>query len=338
MERKEQLSQIIQSKYPNRPFSLDFAAADADFRRYWRATFDDGYTIICMDAPPDKMSIKPYLEVREIFASAVRVPEIYFQDEQNGFALLEDFGRYTYLQAMQQDERQQVHKVLLLEAIDTLIKLQKSTQANRLPEYSEQILRKEMQLFVEWFVPKELKITLNSKQQKLWQSGVEAIMPEILKQPKVYVHRDFIVRNLMLMKNQPGVLDFQDALLGPITYDLLSLTRDAFIGWDEEFVLDLVIRYWEKAKAENLPVNEQFDDFYRAYEFMGIQRHLKVIGIFARLKHRDNKEKYASEIPRFLKYLNKTIQRYSELAPFKALLTEICNENEIFKTTHGYSF
>ncbi len=335
MERQNQLEQMIAANYPNRKFTLEFAAADADFRRYWRATFVDGASIICMDAPPDKMSIEPYIKVRDIF-SCVRVPELYVIDKENGFILMEDLGHATFLHAMQKDNRPEVHKVLLLEAVDTLIDLQKSSVAGVLPDYDEVILRREINLFPEWYVPKEKNHHFTMEQQKIWNDGLKILLPEILQQPKVFVHRDFIVRNLMLRHNKPGVLDFQDALYGPITYDLLSLTRDAFIEWQEEFILDIVIRYWERARHAGLPVHNNFDDFYRAYEWCGVQRHFKVIGIFARLKHRDGKEQYIEEIPRFIRYLRRTLRRYPQLNAFKQILWEVCGEDE--EEVSGYTF
>lgn len=335
MERQNLLEQLIRTHYPQRNFTLEFAAADADFRRYWRATFADGATIICMDAPPDKMSIEPYIHVREIF-SHIRVPELYVIDKEQGFILMEDLGRATLLQAMQEDTRSQVHKVLLLEAVDTLIELQKSSVAGVLPDYDEGVLRREINLFSEWYAPKEKNRHFTMAQQKIWNDGLSVLLPEILQQPKVFVHRDFIVRNLMLRSNKPGVLDFQDALYGPITYDLLSLTRDAFIEWEEEFLLDIVIRYWERARLANLPVHQNFDDFYRAYEWCGVQRHFKVIGIFARLKHRDGKEKYVAEIPRFIRYLRRALRRYPQLNALKQILWEVCGEDE--EEVTGYTF
>ena len=192
-----------------------------------------------------------------------------------------------------------------------------------------------MNLFPEWFVAKELNSSLNFAQRQLWQQTMDTLLPAIEAQPKVYVHRDFIVRNLMLTPNRPAVLDFQDALYGAITYDLVSLLRDAFIEWDEEFTLDLTIRYWEKARAAGLPVPAQFDVFYKWYEWMGVQRHLKVAGIFARLYHRDGKDKYRPEIPRFLNYLRRTSHRYEELAPLYALLLQLVGDDEL---QTGYTF
>lgn len=336
MQRETLLKNWLASIYPNRSFELSFAAADADFRRYFRATFNNGDTIICMDAPPEKMrqSVINYLKVQALF-SCLNVPTILAQNLEQGFIVLNDFGDIQYLKAMQHDTSSQTHKALLLDAIDELIILQKASQPNILPEYSHEILLQEINLFPEWFVAKELGRELNFAQRKLWQQTIDALLPEIEKQPKVYVHRDFIVRNLMLTKGRAGILDFQDALYGPITYDLVSLLRDAFIEWDEEFVLDLTIRYWEKARAAQLPVPEQFDEFYRWFEYMGVQRHLKVAGIFARLYHRDGKDKYRPEIPRFLNYLRRTSRRYVALAPLYQLLLELVGDEQLHI---GYTF
>ena len=336
MQRETLLKDWLTSVYPNQPFELSFAAADADFRRYFRATFADGSTVICMDAPPEKMreSVANYLKVRDLFSS-LNVPTVLAKDLELGFIVLNDLGDVQYLKAMQQENTPEAHKALLLEAIDELIVLQQSSRPDRLPEYSREILLREMNLFPEWFVAKELNSSLNFAQRQLWQQTMDALLPVIEAQPKVYVHRDFIVRNLMLTRGRPAVLDFQDAVYGAITYDLVSLLRDAFIEWDEEFTLDLVIRYWEKARAAGLPVPAQFDTFYKWYEFMGVQRHLKVAGIFARLWHRDGKDKYRPEIPRFLNYLRRTSRRYEELAPLYALLLQLVGDEDL---QTGYTF
>ncbi|KJH69300.1 putative phosphotransferase, aminoglycoside/choline kinase (APH/ChoK) family [Chromobacterium violaceum] len=322
MQRQEQLKKWLAEQYPGDEIQLEFAAADADFRRYFRAIWPDGASRIVMDAPPEHIGTDAYVKVRDIF-SMVKVPEIYLRDRDQGFIVMEDLGKVTYLAALQHDERPFVHRHLLLEALDTLVDIQKASQPEVLPEYDEALLTRELNLFPEWFCAKELGKPLNFKQRQLWDAGVQALLPALLAQPKVFVHRDFIVRNLMLTPGTPGVLDFQDAVYGPISYDAVSLLRDAFIEWDEEFVLDLAIRYWEKARAAGLPVPEAFDDFYRAFEWMGVQRHLKVAGIFARLYHRDGKDKYLAEIPRFIKYLKRTTRRYAELAPFYQLLVDL---------------
>ena len=334
MQRENQLKIWLKNIYPQRNFELTFAAADADFRRYFRATFDNGETIICMDAPPDKMNTDVYVQVQQLF-SMLNVPKILHRDKEQGFMVLNDLGDVQYLKAMQLEPDLAAHKALLLEAIDELIVLQKASQSGVLPEYNHEILLREVNLFPEWFVAKELGRELNFAQRKLWQQTLNALLPEIEAQPKVFVHRDFIVRNLMLTRERPGILDFQDALYGAITYDLVSLLRDAFIEWEEEFILDLVIRYWEKARAAGLPVPTEFDVFYRWFEWTGVQRHLKVAGIFARLWHRDGKDKYRPEIPRFLNYLRRTSRRYTELAPLYALLLELVGDEEL---QTGYTF
>lgn len=334
MQRQQALHSWLQSQYSEQAFELTFAAADADFRRYFRATFTDGSSIIAMDAPPEKMSIEPYLKVQQLF-QMVKVPEVLHYNIEDGFMALEDLGNVPYLAAMQHDERPEVQRLLLLDAIDQLVILQKASLPEQLPEYDEAVLMREVNLFPEWFMTKELNKKMNFKQRQWWDQSMQALMPVILEQSKVYVHRDFIVRNLMLTRERPGVLDFQDALYGPITYDLVSLLRDAFIEWEEDFVLDLVIRYWQKARAADLPVAEQFDEFYRQFEYMGVQRHLKVAGIFARLHHRDGKDKYRPEIPRFLNYLRRTTRRYTELQPLYALIVELVGDDEL---QTGYSF
>ena len=334
MQREAALKNWLAGHYPAQSFDWTFAAADADFRRYFRAVFADGRSVVCMDAPPDKMSIAPYIQVQQLF-DMVHVPAILAADEAQGFMALEDLGQTTYLAALQHDPRLPVHQTLLLDAIDELVQLQLGSRAGVLPEYDAAVMRREMQLFPDWFVAKELGQSFNFKQQQLWQQTLDALLPPLTAQPQVYVHRDFIVRNLMLTRERPGILDFQDALYGPISYDLVSLLRDAFIEWEEEFVLDLVIRYWEKARAAGLPVTADFDAFYRDFEWMGVQRHLKVAGIFARLYHRDGKDKYRSEIPRFLNYLRRSSRRYNALAPLYALLVELVGDEEL---QTGYTF
>ncbi|MBP6115793.1 MAG: phosphotransferase [Neisseriaceae bacterium] len=334
MQRQQDLKNWLTKLYPDQPFELTFAAADADFRRYFRAIFADGRTVICMDAPPEKMSIAPYVKVQAIF-QMVNVPTILAHDEHLGFMALQDLGQITYLAALEHDTREEVHKTLLLEAIDTLIALQKESQPGVLPEYDNDLLLKELSLFPDWYAAKELGTPFNFKQRQLWQEGVAALMPTLTSQAPVFVHRDFIVRNLMLTEGEPGVLDFQDAVYGPITYDLVSLLRDAFISWPEDFVLDLVVRYWEKARAAGLPVAADIDTFYRQFEYMGVQRHLKVAGIFARLYHRDGKDKYRPEIPRFLNYLKRATRRYVELAPLYLLIVDLVGDDEI---QTGYTF
>lgn len=248
MQRQTELKNWLQTVYPERDFDLSFAAADADFRRYFRAAFSDGGSVVCMDAPPDKMSVAPYLKVQKLF-DMVNVPQVLHADTDLGFVVLNDLGNTTFLTAMLQEQGEAAHKALLLDTIGELVGLQKASREGVLPEYDRETMLREINLFPEWFVAKELGRELTFKQRQLWQQTADTLLPPLLAQPKVYVHRDFIVRNLMLTRGRPGVLDFQDALYYPISYDLVSLLRDAFIEWEEEFVLDLVIRYWEKARA-----------------------------------------------------------------------------------------
>ncbi|MGL6069929.1 N-acetylmuramate/N-acetylglucosamine kinase AmgK [Craterilacuibacter sp.] len=327
MQRLNVLKTWLATRFPQTDIQVEFAAADADFRRYFRAVFPDGTTRIVMDAPPEKMNTDAYVHAREVF-SMVHVPAILDRDREQGLMLLEDLGRVTFLAALEHDARREVHQLLLQEAIDTLIEIQLGSKPDVLPVYDEALLTRELNLFPEWFCNQEIGKPLSYAQRKVWGETSRLLLNAALAQPQVYVHRDYIVRNLMLTSDRPGVLDFQDAVYGPITYDLVSLLRDAFIEWDEAFVLDLVIRYWEKARAAGLPVPDSIDDFYRAFEWMGVQRHLKVAGIFARLHHRDGKDKYRPEIPRFIKYLKRTTRRYGELAPLYGLLVELVGKDE----------
>lgn len=334
MQRLEQLKQWLSDRHPGIDLKVEFAAADADFRRYFRATFPDGSTRILMDAPPEKMDTAPYVHAREVL-SMLNVPEIYAHDPVQGFMELQDLGRVTYMAALQQPQTPETIHLLLMEAVDSLIEMQKGSRPGVLPEYDRALLQREVDLFPEWFAGKELQKPFSYAQRKLWALAVPQILDQALAQPKVFVHRDFIVRNLMLSEGRPGVLDFQDAVYGPITYDLVSLLRDAFIEFDEELVLDIAVRYWERARKAGLPVAANIDDFYRNFEWMGVQRHLKVAGIFCRLWHRDGKERYLPEVPRFLRYLKKTTRRYGELAPLYQLICQLDGDEDV---QTGYTF
>ncbi len=328
MQRLEDLKAWLAKRHPGEEITVEFAAADADFRRYFRAVFADGSTRIVMDAPPEKMDTRPYVHAREVF-SMINVPVIHGHDAELGFMELEDLGKVTFLAALQHDDSEPTRRALMLEAIDTLVEMQKGSQPGVLPEYDEALLKRELQLFPDWFAAKELKKPFTYAQRQLWDKGCAVLLESVLAQSRVYVHRDFIVRNLMLTPGRPGVLDFQDAVYGPVSYDLVSLLRDAFIGFDEEFVIDMVVRYWEKARAAGIPVPASIDDFYRDVEWMGVQRHLKVAGIFCRLWHRDGKDKYLPEVPRFIAYLKQTTRRYGELAPFYELLLQLVGDDEV---------
>jgi aminoglycoside/choline kinase family phosphotransferase len=303
-----------------REFTLAPASADASFRRYFRATLADGRSFIAMDAPPDKEDCRPFVHVARLLrAAGVHAPEVHAQDLEHGFLLLADLGRTTYLDALTDANASS----LMHDAISALVKWQLATRAGELPPYEEALLRRELALFREWYVGRHLGRSLDAARGAAFDAVCAALVKSALAQPMVYVHRDFMPRNLMLSDPNPGVLDFQDAVIGPISYDIASLMRDAFRSWDEERVLDWTVRYWELARKARLPVTEDFAEFWRAFEWMGLQRHLKVLGIFARLTHRDGKAKYVADAPRFLGYARAVARRYGELAPLARLLDEL---------------
>jgi len=273
-----------------------------------------------MDAPPDQEDCRPFVLVARMLAEAgVHAPEVLAQDLDQGFLLLSDLGTRTYLQEINNTNA----AALFADATDALLRWQLATRAGALPPYDEALLRREMNLFPEWYVGRHLKRELSEAQKASLEKIFQLLVKSALAQPVVYVHRDYMPRNLMVCDPNPGVLDFQDAVLGPITYDMVSLVRDAFISWEEERVLDWSARYWEKAKRANLPVAGDFAEFWRAFEWMGLQRHLKVLGIFARINYRDGKPKYLADTPRFIEYSICVSKRYRELAPLARLLDEI---------------
>lgn len=312
--------------------SLRPASADASFRRYFRVDTPDGQSLIVMDAPPPQEDVRPFVKVAELFsATGVSVPAILAQDTDRGFLLLSDLGSTTYLQQLNPDTAHQLY----IDAIDALILLQVQSRAGVLPVYDRELLHRELMLFPDWYITRHLKATLTDAQTADLNRVFDVLLANNLAQAPVYVHRDYHSRNLMVMKKgNPGILDFQDAVYGPITYDLVSLLRDAYIQWDEELVLDWVIRYWERARRAGLPISHDVDTFYRDFEFMGLQRHLKVLGIFARLYHRDGKDGYLNDMPMVMDYTRKTAYRYKEFAPLIRLLDTL-QENT---TGVGFTF
>lgn len=304
--------------------SLRPASSDASFRRYFRLEDTSRQSYIAMDAPPPNEDVKPFIQVAQLFGNTgVSVPQILAQDIERGFLLLSDLGSTTYLQCLNQDN---AHK-LYLDAIDALVQIQLHSQPDVLPKYDRALLLRELMLFPEWYIGKHLGLTLTEKQTIILDKVFDALLANNLAQAQVFVHRDYHSRNLMLLStSNPGILDFQDAVYGPITYDLASLLRDAYIQWDEEIVLDWAIRYWERAKRAGLPVNPDIDTFYRDFEYTGLQRHLKVLGIFARLYHRDGKDAYLKDLPLVMEYTRKVAHRYKELAPLVKLLDELENK------------
>jgi len=301
-------------------FTLAPASEDASFRRYWRATLEDGTTYVAMDAPPDKEDCRPFVRVARMLAAAgVHAPRVIAQELGQGFLLLSDLGSRTYLEALNDASA----AALFADATEALLRWQLATRPGELPPYDERLLRREMSLFPDWYVGRHLKKELSVAQQERLEAVFALLVKSALAQPVVYVHRDYMPRNLMVCEPNPGVLDFQDAVLGPITYDMVSLVRDAFVSWEEERVRDWVVRYWQKAKSLGLPVDADFGEFWRALEWMGLQRHLKVLGIFARIHYRDGKPRYLEDTPRFVHYARDVAGRYAALAPLARLLDEL---------------
>ena len=314
------------------------ASADASFRRYFRldvvaalrATLGD--TLIAMDAPPERENVPAFIHVQGLLmAAGVSVPAIVAQDVPNGYLLLSDLGTTTYLQRLTVENAPSMYS----DAVDALVKIQLSSEPGQLPEYDRAFIMRELNLFPEWFIGKHLGITMTEAQSATLDTVFDAIAANCLAQSQVFMHRDFHSRNLMFLEQgNPGVLDFQDAVFGPVTYDLGSLLRDAYVQWDEEVVLDWVVRYWQRAKQVGLPVNPDIDAFYRDFEFMTLQRHLKILGIFCRLNYRDGKSHYMADLPTVSDYVRKTAGRYGILKPLVRLLDTFENT----APTVGYTF
>jgi hypothetical protein len=318
------------------PATLRLASADASFRRYLRVDCNAGgipTSRIIMDAPPDKGDCKPFVAVAELMAQAgLKVPEILAWDEANGFMLLTDLGTHTMKDVIQPDSPPPLE--LYLDAVETLVQWQKASREGVLPVYDRAFVMREMELFPQWYIAEYRKVTLDAAQRQVLDKSFAAIADSALAWPSVFMHRDFMPRNLMVNDSDAsphgkpsatrlGVLDFQDAVYGPITYDIASLLRDAFLSWEEDFCLDITIRYWEKARKAGLPVGNDFGEFYKAVEWMGLQRHLKIAGLFVRLTLRDGKPVYLTDTPRFIAYIRTTCARYMELKPLLRLVEKV---------------
>ncbi len=327
------------------PATLRPASADASFRRYLRIDTATGASCIVMDAPPDKENCKPFVQVQGLMAAAgLNVPQILAFDEPTGFMLLTDLGYQTVIERLNPEKPQDAY-AWYQQATDVLLQWQKASTPGVLPVYDDALLRRELALFPDWYLAKHRAIALDDKQQATLQSAFDAIVAHNLAAPQVYVHRDFMTRNLMapVEAGAPlGVLDFQDAVYGPITYDIASLLRDAFISWEEEFIIDITVRYWEKARKAGLlgatsasGWGDDFGEFYRAVEWMGLQRHLKVAGIFARLTLRDGKPRYLADAPRFMAYIRATANRYRQLGPLLQMLDQIEGTEPVVGFAYG---
>jgi aminoglycoside/choline kinase family phosphotransferase len=307
-------------------FTVAPASADASFRRYFRVVpeaphaFTPRRTLIVMDAPPPMENCAPFVHIAGLLnAAGVHAPQVLAADIARGFLLLSDLGDRTYLAALDETSAPKLYA----DAIDALVLWQRATRDGELPPYDEALLARELELFPDWYVARHLVRRLSAAQTAALRGVFRLVLDNNLAQPRVYVHRDYHSRNLMVCERNPGVLDFQDAVTGPITYDLVSLLRDAYIAWDEERQIDWAIRYWERARAAGLPVGADFASFWRDFEWMGVQRQLKVLGIFARLCHRDGKTGYVDDMPRVMAYLRGACARYVALTPLTLLLDEL---------------
>jgi aminoglycoside/choline kinase family phosphotransferase len=329
-DRFRALDAWLRARLSGAPFRIERASTDASFRRYFRVFLDDR-TLIAMDAPPAREDSRPFVKVAGLLREAgLNAPIILEADIEQGFLLVTDLGTRSYLDALQEGDP----RPLFADAATALVHWQAASKPGVLPEYGEALLRRELALFPDWYVGRHLGVELTAAQRESLEGVFRVVLARNLAEPRVYVHRDFMPRNLMVASPNPGILDFQDAVHGPISYDIACLYRDAFLSWDEETVLDGTIRYWQKAREAKLPVRADFADFWRDVEWMGLQRHLKVLGIFARLAHRDGKAGYVEDTPRFLGYVRHAVSRYDELAPLGRLLDEL----EGRKAQVGYTF
>ena len=319
--RLDTLTSWVASAIGTAEFGVALASADASFRRYFRikpvAPWRGHATLIVMDAPPPNEDCRPFVRVAHLLAAAgVHAPTVIADDLARGFLLLSDLGDCTYLAALDAASAPKLYA----EASDALIRWQRATRDGELPPYDEALLRRELDLFPDWYIARHLGIELTARETATLAHAFRLILDNNLAQPRVYVHRDYHARNLMVSDPNPGVLDFQDAVYGPVTYDLVSLLRDAYIAWDEQHQIDWAVRYWERARSAGIPVGDDFGRFWQDFEWMGVQRQLKVLGIFARLAYRDGKRGYIDDMPRVMAYLRGACERYGTLHPLLALI------------------
>ena len=311
--------------------TLEPASADASFRRYFRLTGlgadlgagggESRATVIAVDAPPPE-KCREFVQVAGLLADAgVHVPRVLEVDFDAGFMLVTDLGTQAYLSALKSGDADP--KKLMRDALDALIRWQLASREDVLPPFDEAFLRREMELMPEWCIGRHLGREVDEHTRGVLDRTFALLVASARAQPQVFMLRDFMPRNLMIASPNPGVLDFQDAVYGPISYDVASLLRDAFISWDEEFELDCFAYYWERARKAGLPVDADFGEFYRQIEWMGLQRHIKVMGLFCRINYRDSKPHYMADLPRFIGYARKVAERYRPLAPFAKLLDDL---------------
>jgi aminoglycoside/choline kinase family phosphotransferase len=318
--------------------SLRPASADASFRRYFRVDGTQGSRIV-MDAPPSHEDCAPFVKVAGLLhGGGLRVPRVLDWQRDDGFLLLDDLGATTYLAALEGPPRldaAQAHG-LYLDALDALVRLQRIEAQDAVPAYDRALLQRELDLFPEWYIARHCATALDDTERERLARCMALILDACTAQPSVLVHRDYHSRNLMLggVSGGPGVLDFQDAVWGPVTYDLASLLRDAYVEWDEEVQIDWAVRWWEQARKAGLPVAADFGSFWRDFEWMGLQRHLKVLGIFARLHQRDGKDGYLKDLPLVWRYAHRVAMRYGALKPLAVLLEKLAGTQRV----EGYTF
>lgn len=312
------------------------ASADASFRRYLRVQ-GHGRSFVVMDAPPPLEDVRPFVHVAGLINQAgLHAPAVLEADPEHGFLLLDDLGNELYIDALRDPARADA---LMRDALHALTQWQLQVPGSALPDFSAELLHEELALFPTWCVQREFGITWTEAQQRIWDHTCQLLVDSARAQPRVAVHRDWMPRNLMVCPGRnPGILDFQDAAHGPVTYDLACLLRDAFISWDETQELDWAVRWWQQARTAGVPLGEDFSadfgEFWRALEWMGLQRHLKVMGIFCRLKHRDGKARYAEDLPRFFHYTTRVALRYGPLKPLLRLLEPMSGQ----QVASGFTF
>jgi N-acetylmuramate 1-kinase len=302
---------------------LSPASADASFRRYFRWN-GGGRSLIIMDAPPEHEDSRPFVRVAGLLADAgVRVPVIHQADLEQGYLLLEDLGSSTFLQGIQAGIEDAELERLFEGAITTLVRWQACSRPGELPDYDESVLRRELTLFPDWFVARHLQRTFTAEESRDWDALCELLLTSILAESRVFVHRDYMPRNLMIGPDAPGVLDFQDALYGPVSYDAACLFADAFFSWPEVRRQQWLRRYWDQASRAGVPVPADVEVFLDQARLMAVQRHLKVLGIFARIRYRDGKPHYLEDAPRFVGYLRAACAADVRLAPLERLLDSL---------------
>lgn len=342
MTRAQNLKNWLETK--STKYDLDLnnisnASTDASFRSYFRIPSGSHKTLIAMDAPPSHENTQAFIHAGTLLQSVgINTPKILEQDLEQGFLIISDLGQHTYYQLIQDKIDDAQLQTMYRQALDSLVQMQASS-TNGLPHYNQELLLSELNLYTQWYVEQHKQIKLSQEQKAVLESAFQSITQHNAKSPQVFVHRDFHSPNLIVNYEtenyaNPGIIDYQDALLGPITYDIASLVMDARTTWTEGQQLDWAIRYWQKARDAKLPVPEDFAQFHIDYEWMSLQRNLRILGVFTRLSIRDGKHHYLDHIPRVLEYIRQVSTRYNELARLNMLINQI----EGIEIKAGYTF